>query len=220
MDADREVFLRQLEDAGVAFDATASDNLGRFARAVLEWNDRLNLVSRRDAANVFRKHIAASAGVLTVAEPMIGERWVDVGTGAGFPGMVIKILRPHLAITLVESSHKRCVFLEAVVRELGLTSVDVRAMRAETLLARDGAEHNFDLLTSRAVSSVEESVREFAGLLRPGGRFLTFKGPSWEAELSAAHTALTTAGLSFVETREIPWVTGRIVVLEKQPTAA
>jgi 16S rRNA (guanine527-N7)-methyltransferase len=171
---------------------------------------------------VVRKHVAASLGVLLVARPVAGERWIDVGTGGGFPGLVLRLTDPEAEITLLDSARKRCVFVEEVLRKLGCRNVPVLAMRAETHLAQGDGRAGYAVMTARAVASLRDALEGFGPLLRPGGRLVTFKGPSWAAELEAtrASGAMDLCGFAFVSATRIPWTSGHVLLLRKRDAAS
>jgi 16S rRNA (guanine527-N7)-methyltransferase len=198
-------------------DPQAQDRILIFARELMSWNDRFNLLSRSDAPNVIRKHVAASLGVFLVAPPSPWDRWIDVGTGAGFPGLVLKMVQPSLDMTLVDSARKRCLFIENTVRTMGLGRVPVWTQRVETLIAHGSAAAQFSVLTARAVAALDESIASFGPLLRVGGRVVTFKGPQWKEELDTATESgvLDKCGFVLESSTRIPWTAGHLLCLRK-----
>jgi 16S rRNA (guanine527-N7)-methyltransferase len=213
--------LAVIEPYSIPMDARAPARLQVFARELLNRSDRLNLLSRGDAPQVIRKHVAASLGVFLVAHPSEGEEWIDVGTGAGFPGLVLKIAQPGLCITLLDSARKRCRFLESMVRSLGLGRVPVMPLRVEALVARGEDVGRFEVLTVRAVTSLVETVRGFGPLVAPGGRIVTFKGPRWPEEIKTLEAAglMGWGGVSLDSVTRIPWIAGHLVTLRKSSHA-
>jgi 16S rRNA (guanine527-N7)-methyltransferase len=214
--------LAVIEPYSIPLEPGAPARLRVFARELLVWSGRLNLLSRADAPQVIRKHVAASLGVFLVAQPAEHEEWIDVGTGAGFPGLVLKIARPDLRITLLDAARKRCRFLEDVVRSMELGRVPVVPLRVETLVARGEGLGRYHLLTARAVTSLVETVRSFGPLVAPSGRIVTFKGPRWHEEIESLHAAglLGPEGVSLDSVTRIPWVSGHLVTLRKSPRPA
>jgi 16S rRNA (guanine527-N7)-methyltransferase len=214
---DLEWLLAVIEPYSIPLESRAPSRLRAFARELLTWNDRLNLLSHGDAPLVVRKHVAASLGVFLVAQPARGEQWIDVGTGAGFPGLVLKIAQPDLHITLLDSARKRCLFLENMARGLELGRVPVVPLRVETLVARNEGVGQYDVLTARAVTSLVETVRGFGPLVAPGGRIVTFKGPQWREEIGTLGAAGGAAwdGFSLDSVTRIPWIAGHLVTLRK-----
>jgi 16S rRNA (guanine527-N7)-methyltransferase len=146
------------------------------------------LLGPREAARIWDRHLLNCA-VIHPAIPT-GCTIADIGSGAGLPGMVLAIVRPDLAVTLVEPMQRRCEFLSEVIGDLRLPNVTVRRARAETL----GADLTVDVVTARAVAPLERLARWAIPLLSPGGRLLALKGRSVMAELTRAAPVLRTLG--------------------------
>ena len=211
--------LRQgLKELGL--DAAKAEPLEAFARAVLERNQVMNLTAITDEADFARLHLLDSAVLLNVAE-IKGKRVIDVGTGAGFPGVPLRILRGDFDLTLLDSTGKRIDFLRETCLALGLTGVDcVRARAEEFAAARREA---FDLATSRAVASLPVLCELCLPLVRVGGQFLAMKSAQSDDELDGAKRAIETLGarLNRVVDYTIPTsdVTHRVIVIDKvRPT--
>lgn len=181
------------------------------------WNRRYALLSRQDIQHVLDKHVAASLGVLLLAKPSQDEEWVDVGSGAGLPGLVLKLWDPALQITLIDGSRKKCIFLQNTAKELGLGDLPIHPVRVETLVMRGEMLGRYHLLLARAVADVATTLREFGPLLRPGGRIVTFKGPQWNEDLSGAIESgiLTPERYRLEEVIRIPWAPGHLLSIRK-----
>ena len=222
LEADIAALEAAMSPYSIELSSQARTRLLFFARELISWNNRLNLLSRPDVYNVIRKHVAASLGVLLVAQPAPRENWIDVGTGGGFPGLVLKLVRPELEITLLDSSRKRCLFLESVLRQTGVAKTPVLALRVETLVERGEGLGAFTVLTARAVASLRDTVRLFGPLVGPSGRIVTFKGPRWGEELADAERAgdLAAGGFQFESITRVPWTTGHILSLRRAPASA
>lgn len=190
-----------------------------YSQDLLEWNRRHNLLSRADEENLVRKHIAASLGVFLAVPHVAGQRWIDVGTGAGFPGLILRMACPELDITLLDSSGKRCDFLRAVISRLDLSTA-VLNQRAEELVPADG-DGLFEVVTTKAVASLADCVARFGALVRPGGRLVTFKGPGWrsEAEEAQRSAGFDRLGLVLEAAVRVPWVDAHVIVLHRQDGA-
>ena len=204
----------------LGLDAAKAEPLEAFARAVLERNQVMNLTAITDEADFARLHLLDSAALLNVAE-IKGKRVIDVGTGAGFPGVPLCILRDNVNMTLLDSTGKRIDFLRETCLALGLTGVDcVRARAEEFAAARREA---FDLATSRAVASLPVLCELCLPLVRVGGQFLAMKSAQSDDELDGAKRAIETLGarLNRVVDYTIPTsdVTHRVIVIDKvRPT--
>lgn len=143
-----------------------------------EWNSRINLTAIRDRPSQVTKHVLDS---LAVRPFLRGTRVADVGSGAGFPGIPLAIVEPRRRFTLIDSTGKKCRFLEAVRDALELSNVEIVQGRAESL--RPG--HRFDTVLARAVGPLADLVRFAGPLLAGGGRLLAMKGRLPETELAA-----------------------------------
>lgn len=211
--------LRQgLKELGL--DAAKAEPLEAFARAVLERNQVMNLTAITDEADFARLHLLDSAALLTVAD-FGGKRVIDVGTGAGFPGVPLRILRDNVNMTLLDSTGKRIDFLRETCLALGLTGVDCVHARAEEFAA--ARREAFDLATSRAVASLPVLCELCLPLVRVGGQFLAMKSAQSDDELDGAKRAIETLGarLNRVVDYTIPTsdVTHRVIVIDKvRPT--
>lgn len=137
------------------------------AKAVERSAERLGLVSPADLGSIVPRHSADSLLFALVRRPGEGERWVDVGSGAGFPGLVLAVCFPTTAFTLSEPLQRRAGFLESIAAELGLSNVDITTSRAETL------EDAFDVAVARALAAPRKALETLLGIVRPGGRAIT-----------------------------------------------
>lgn len=160
-----------------------SERLETYAALLGRWNERINLVSRTSLAQLWSRHILDSAQLFALAGAQL-QNWADLGSGGGFPGLVVAILAaesaPGLRMTLVESDGRKAAFLATAVRELGL-SVAVRQERIEAR-APLGAQ----ILSARALAPLDDLLGYAVRHLAPGGRALFLKGASHGAEIAAA----------------------------------
>lgn len=164
-----------------------------YADMLLEWNQRINLTRISEPQDMAVKHFADSASVLAHGLIESGSRVIDVGTGAGFPGLVLKILRPDLQIVLLDSVAKRLRFLEEVIGRLGLHGVRVVHARAEDAGHGDLRE-NHHVAVARAVADLSVLAEYLLPFVKVGGRMIAWKGPDCEGEVKGAERALTTLG--------------------------
>lgn len=160
---------------------------------LVDWNGRMNLTAITDPVEVAQKHFADS--LLPLAFGMIpeGARCIDVGTGAGFPGMPLAIARPDLKVTLLDSQRKRCDFLSAVCDELQLPNVTVLHARAEDG-ARGALREQMDVAVARAVAPLNVLAEYLLPYVRVGGRMLCWKGPAVREEMAAGERACKMLG--------------------------
>jgi 16S rRNA (guanine527-N7)-methyltransferase len=202
---------------GLTLNQTQLDQFAAYADELRRWNERVNLTAITDVSGIVVRHFldslrcAASWG----APP---RRMIDVGTGAGFPGLPLKILRPESQLTLVESVEKKAAFLRHLVELLELGNVEVVVARAEAVGRDPAHREQYDLATARAVAELRVLAEYCLPLCRVGGRFLAPKGGVVAQEVAAAQAAIATLGgkLLAVEAVELPDVEQRtLVVVEK-----
>ena len=161
---------------------------------LLEWNQRLNLTAIREPAGIRRRHFLDALSCAPITGSLDGARLIDVGTGAGFPGLPLKILFPTLALTLVDSVRKKTTFLAAVVAAMELTGVTILAERAENLGRDPAHREQYDWAVARGVAPLAVLAEYLLPLCRVGGRMLAQKGASALREVDEAGAALTILG--------------------------
>ncbi len=193
---DRDLLARCAAPYEVVITDTLYERLNTYARLLVEWNEKMNLTAITDPVGVAVKHFADS---LTVAPllPHGNFTLIDVGTGAGFPGVPLALLRDDCALTLLDSLNKRLVFLETVCREVGLKAHLVHA-RAEEGGRKPELRERFDVATARAVAALPTLCEYCLPFVKVGGRFLALKGPDGDREQEAAARAVMTLGGKFV----------------------
>lgn len=163
----------------------------RYAELLVEKNKVMNLTAITDPADIAALHFLDSAALLALAD-FRGKAVADVGTGAGFPGLPLRILEPSIRLTLLDSLNKRVEFLKEVCGELGLDGVDCVHARAEEFAA--GHREKFDIVTSRAVAALPLLAELCLPLVRPGGYFLAMKSVDAGPELDSAARAIGLLG--------------------------
>lgn len=207
-----------LPQLGLSPAPEAAEQLERYCRLLLEKNQVMNLTAIREEDRAARLHLldcAALAGLWDLR----GKTLVDVGTGAGFPGMVLKILEPSLDVTLLDSLNKRLEWLDEVCGTLGLAGVRTLHARAEEAGRDPGVRERFDIAASRAVAELRTLCELCLPCVKPGGVFLAMKSVECGGELSAAECALRTLGGTVEAVRDyaIPGteIVHRLVVIRK-----
>ncbi len=203
-------------------------SISTYIDILLRWNARINLTAIRDPEEIVTRHFgeslfaarhlfpsASSALAVAVppcppASPVVKvSKVADLGSGAGFPGIPIKLWAPHISLTLIESNHKKATFLREVVRALTLTGVDIQNARAETLPAQ-----SYDVVTLRAVERFEAILPVAASLVADGGRLALLIGA---AQLAQLPTALPLHAIS--APLPVPSSSSRVLaVAQKHPT--
>lgn len=173
--------LSTLKDGAQQLDVTLSEeaalNMLRLLDELDEWNQRMNLTAIRERASQVTKHLLDS---LSVARFLHGERIIDIGTGAGFPGLPLAIAMPDRQFTLLDSTAKKLKFIDHVCSTLGLRNVQTMHARAESFKPKE----RFDIVISRAVGPVQTFVKWTGHLCAGGGRLLAMKGRYPTDELS------------------------------------
>ena len=166
------------------------DLLDRYAELLVSYNEKVNLTAITSPEGIEDRHFADS--LLFAAQPEVQGKMVDVGTGAGFPGMPLKILEPSIRMTLLDSLGKRITFLQEVCNELGLQNVQCVHARAEEF----AAEHrqSFDFAVSRAVANLSVLCELCLPLVKAGGYFLSMKSVESDEELESAKKAIKILG--------------------------
>jgi len=229
MEIGSEKWKRLIIDGAGHFDVHINrDQAQQFAlhaALMLKWNRTTNLTAITDSMDVAVKHFLDSI----ITSPLIssGATVLDIGSGAGFPGIVLKIVIPSLQVTLIDASRKKISFLKHAIRTLNLENIEAHHVRAEDFAKKPAAANRFDVITSRALSSIKEFVLMAAPLLAQDGAIIALKGPDLQQEIedlqrqTDAHTGLLRIGdVQYslkVETFTLPYLESQrsIIILKK-----
>ena len=149
---DKEEFIKEVSNLGIEVSLDQLEKLDRYYDLLVEWNKKINLTAIVEKKKVYLKHFYDSLTLVKVIDLNKENTFLDVGTGAGFPGIVIKIFFPHLKVTLLDSIGKRIVFLKKVINELKLDNILCVCERAEVYACSH--RNCYDVVTARAVSSI------------------------------------------------------------------
>lgn len=168
-----------------------------------EWNKKVNLTAINGYEDVVRKHFIDSILICSLLDLNKDIRIIDVGTGAGFPGIPIKILNPDCRIVLLDSLNKRVRFLETVVDELGLDNVECIHGRAEDVSREKKYRASFDLSVSRAVANLSTLCEYCIPFLKKGGMFVSYKSDKADDEINGSENAVRTLGSEITSVKEI-----------------
>ena len=171
----------------------------RYADLLIEWNEKFNLTSITGREDIYVKHFYDS--ILPSLYRDLKGSLADVGSGAGFPGIPLKIMYPDLEVTLIEPTGKRCTFLNEVISQLSLDKITVVNMRSEDY-TRENVR--FDFVTARAVAELNILTELCLPLVKTDGHFIVMKGPKAYQELENASRAIRVLGGTVREVREIP----------------
>lgn len=212
-----------LRDAQQLFSLSLSPKqmaqLAAYERELLEWNEKFNLTAIRDVDGIRAKHFLDSFSCTLAWKDQTPRRLIDVGTGAGFPGIVLKILYPGLKLTLVESVGKKANFCAHIIQILGLENVEILTARAEDVGQNPAHREKYDWAVARAVAAMPVLSEYLMPLVKVGGGMLAQKGESGPAETQMAEKALKLLGgrLRHLVKVELPGVADEryLVVIDK-----
>ncbi len=190
----KSIFPEVLAQFDFTLDQKAIDRFCSYYDLLIEWNEKINLTALTEPRDVALKHFVDSLMLLRYAHIGLGASVIDVGTGAGFPGLALKIARPDIRLTLLDSLQKRLIFLDEVSETLALDDVVTVHSRAEdgarTILFRD----RYDVATARAVAPLNVLCEYCMPYVAPGGSFLAMKGKTAQEELQEAENAIRELG--------------------------
>ena len=181
---------------GAVLDKEKTERLNLYGSLLLEWNEKMNLTAITAPEDVLYKHFYDCILFLKHIKVQDGASLIDVGTGAGFPGMVLKIVRPDIKVTLLDSLKKRLTFLDCVINELCLDGIETVHMRAEDAGRNKEAREKYDIACARAVASLPVLMEYCVPLVKKGGIFAAMKGPSAYEEVKLSSGAARLLGIS------------------------
>ncbi len=199
---DKVLLQEYAAEYGVTVDAQAAERFDRYAQLLVEWNERMNLTAITQPNDIVLKHFADSLTVIPLLPEKQGFSLIDVGTGAGFPGIPLAIVRGDMQVTLLDSLNKRLTFLQQVCTELGIRAQRIHA-RAEEGGRNPQLRESFDVVTARAVAALPVLAEYCLPFLKKGGRFIAMKGPDSDAELEQASRAVTMLGGTVTEVKNL-----------------
>lgn len=199
--------LQLLQSAAKPFGISLTDHqlqqFGRYQALLIEWNQRLNLTRIIEPYDIVIRHFLDSLTCATVMGKMEEHRVIDVGTGAGFPGLPLKILYPEIELTLVDSVTKKTTFLAAVVEALDLKAVTISDGRAEEIGQDANHREQYDWVVARSVAEMRILAEYLLPLCRVGGHLLAQKGENAPAEIKSAYQAIRILGGGQVQMHEV-----------------
>lgn len=192
------LYLKELaEKKGIILNETQLAQFETYSLMLREWNEKMNLTAIVDPKGIVEKHFYDSLLFLAAADIPQGARVIDVGTGAGFPGVVLKIARPDIELVLLDSLNKRLIFLGELLKALGLKAELIHARAEEG--AKPPIRESFDIATARAVAALPQLCEYCLPYVKVGGRFVAMKGPAVKEEAEAAKNAVKILGGSNFE---------------------
>lgn len=192
----KEEFFQKINEYSMAFEIKLNEEqkeqFYEYMNLLLEWNEKINLTAIVDPEEIILKHFIDS---ITISKYIDKSSYVaDIGTGAGFPGIPLKILRKDIKIVLVDSLNKRIKFLDEVIEKLNLNNIEAIHARAEEFGQNKKYREQFDIVTSRAVANLSTLSEYLIPLAKVGGKVLSMKGPGALGEIENAKNAIKVLG--------------------------
>ena len=197
MNYDFSHFQKILEKWEIPFSSEQQEQFVTYYEMLVEKNKVMNLTAITEFDEVLDKHFLDSIALARYVDLTTSISLIDLGTGAGFPGMPLKIMFPNLKVTLADSLNKRIVFLDEVIAELGLTDIQTVHARAEDLAHNPDYREQYDYCVSRAVANLSSLSEYCLPFVRIGGSFISYKSGEIEEELAAAKKAIFLLGGQF-----------------------
>ncbi len=188
-----ELLKTSAEKMGIELSQNQLEKFDLYKKLLLEWNEKMNLTAITDDEGIAIKHFSDSISVLPLIENK-NASLIDVGTGAGFPGIPLKIANDGFKVTLLDSLNKRITFLEEVKKELGITNLECIHSRAEDGGRNADLREKFDYCVSRAVARLSVLSEYCMPFVAVGGYFISLKGPDAAEELTEAQKAISVLG--------------------------
>jgi 16S rRNA (guanine527-N7)-methyltransferase len=196
MSEDSQLFLDGLNKLGLELKGQQSKQFSRYKQELLDWNTRINLTSIINPEEVLIKHFLDSLSLLMIFDAP-NARLLDIGAGAGFPGLPLKIVRPQWHVLLLEATGKKVIFLQHVIETLQLKNVIAMHGRAEEFAHKSGYRGSFDVITARAVASLSALLEYSAPFCRLGGQMIFPKKGDLAEELARGKRAASQLGVRF-----------------------
>ena len=194
MERETAYIIDEMNKLGISLTEQQSEQLYEYYRLLVEWNSFMNLTGITEFSEVVQKHFVDSLSIVKVKNMNDVDNLIDVGTGAGFPGLPLKIVFPHLKVTLLDSLNKRIDFLNAVIEKTGLTGIETIHGRAEDF-AKPGLKREiYDLCVSRAVANLATLSEYCLPYVKIGGEFIPYKSGEVAEELQDAKSAVFLLG--------------------------
>lgn len=195
MSTGKELFFQSLEAHNIILNEKQIQQFETYASMLMEWNQKMNLTAIDDENDIFEKHFLDCV-LMSYAVNICGS-FCDVGSGAGFPSIPLKIVYPNIKVCIVEPLQKRCTFLQALVSSLELEDVEVVNARAEDYVKEK--RESFDLVSARAVANLTMLCELCIPFVKVNGLFVAMKGPGVKQELDDATEAIQILGCELEE---------------------
>jgi 16S rRNA (guanine527-N7)-methyltransferase len=189
-----DIMKKSAEKLGLPFSKEQYEQFIQYKKMLKEWNEKMNLTAITEDEEIISKHFIDSIQAFQFSELKDATTLIDVGTGAGFPGLPIKIMKPELKVTLLDSTNKKLGFLKVVTEELELKNVEFIHSRAEDGARKIGYRDSYDIAISRAVANLSLLTELCLPYVKIGGHFIALKGPAVDQEIDEAKYAVELLG--------------------------
>ena len=215
----RDILENAFISEGFTLTVQQTEQFVTYYELLMEWNQKMNLTAIEDPVEASYKHFVDSVCLLRVASDIQKKSMIDIGTGAGFPGVPLKIMEPELDLTLFDSLNKRILFLQEVCQKLRLKDVKAVHGRAEEFGIKPQYRQQYDIATARAVARMPVLLEICLPFVKKGGIFIALKGPELENEIKESGNALKELGGKVVDVQQFTLADGaytrNLAVIEK-----
>lgn len=199
----KDFLIRSFSGIGVKLEDQQTEQFLLYFELLSKWNEKMNLTAITDYEDVVVKHFVDSVSAVKVQDFKKVHYLLDLGTGAGFPGIPLKIVYPHLRVVLMDSLNKRIIFLQEVIGRLGLDKTEAVHGRAEDMARLEKYREKQDMVVSRAVANMSTLLEYCMPFVRPGGLFVSYKSGKYQEELEQSRKACAVMGGKLVS--EVPF---------------
>lgn len=197
--SNRDILAKGICDLGIDVNDKMLDNLKIYRDILADWNQHMNLTGIVEEKEVYIKHFLDSISAVKNGYIKNGMSLIDVGTGAGFPGLPLRICLENLEVTLLDSLNKRINFLQEVSKSVGIDNIEYIHGRAEDFGKSEEYREKYDIATARAVAGLPVLMEFCIPFIKVGGHFVCLKGPNANLELEESKSAMEVLGVEFIE---------------------
>ena len=194
-----DILKKGIEDLGLKCSDETIDKFSKYREILVEWNQKMNLTGIEEEKEVYIKHFLDSVAAVKKGYIKDGMSIIDVGTGAGFPGLPLRICLENSKVTLLDSLNKRINFLSEVCTNINIDDIELIHGRAEDFGKDGNYREQYDVATARAVAGLPILMEFCVPFIKVGGYFVCLKGPNADTELEESRKAMEVLGLEFVE---------------------